>query len=326
MSAPWIGNEPGDWDSNWSPAAETYGQDTSRIRSGIENDGGTSRVSDSPLLPARTSGGIAWRFRSNSAWANALQHFRWLNAAGTEVLRVANTASGTQQLQFWNGSSWTGVGAAQAITTDLSLIAELSFAGLGTSSGDLALRYYPTSGGAAVAEWVGSGLGLTAATDIAKARLVAQSGGLFGVGEYIVSDDSPVGLIGYNRVGNANGTDTDGGAFGSIDDTTINDADFLSLASSGNRHSVKGTARNFAGRRVDAVSVTFRGRRGASGPTQVKVYLLISGTRYYHPDTITLSTSFSAYFVSWEDNPATSAPWLNADAENANLEWGWEAV
>lgn len=327
MPAPWIANEPGDWDVNWLQSDENReGVDTAHVRTGSEFDGGTSRVANSPLLPARTTGGVRWTWGTNSAPANGITHFAWVNDAGTEILRVTNTSLGNQQLQYWSGSAWVGVGSAQPVSLG-DYRAELTFDGLGTAAGVLTFRHFDMLSGSLVAEWSATGLDLTACTNISKARVRAQSGGIMAVAEYIVCDDPPGGLVGYNRAPNSDGIDTDGGTtYAAIDDLTLNDADFLSLAASGNKHSVKGTARDFAGQRVDAVTISFRARCGATGPTQVRAYLVLGGTRYYHPDTVTLSTSFAAYQVAWELNPANGLPWVGADAESASLEWGWEAV
>lgn len=121
----------------------------------------------------------------------------------------------------------------------------------------------------------------------------------------------------------ADGTDTDGaGGYDNINDLTINDSVVTSLGAAEKR-SYKATARTITS---DIFSVSVAGRlRSSAGGESAKPYLKIGGTRYYG-DTFALSTGFSPYQYVWDLNPATAAAWTPSEANDANMEWGWEVV
>jgi hypothetical protein len=65
-------------------------------------------------------------------------------------------------------------------------------------------------------------------------------------------------------------------------------------------------------------------RRGASGPSQVKLYVVIGGTRYYSPAIAVNGVGFVTVAYQWDLNPATSAPWTVTQING--LEIGVEAA
>jgi hypothetical protein len=123
------------------------------------------------------------------------------------------------------------------------------------------------------------------------------------------------------------GTDaTDGvGTLADVNEQAFNDATFQALSATGQRRSYRAAARTGTSSVVTGVTISCRAAYEEGGPTQIRPYLLISGVRYYGPN-IALTLVFSAYQHTWALNPATGAAWTTAQADDANLEFGWEAV
>lgn len=307
---------------------------TSRSGGSIQANGGPSDYGQSQFFGSRTTGtfGMArgWSSIPTSAVVATL-----LNDAGTEVIRLIGATGPVIKLQFWNGASWTDVGSMTGLSaSDDQQRYYIEFDGLGTSSG--LLRYRTISSADVLVGTVqGTGLNLTSVTNVAAIRIYTGLNGFSDdneIGEIFLKDGiGSTAIYVYGQRPNANGTDnTDGtGSYTDVDDTSgLGLTDFITLPSAANKRSFKSAARSFGGRFVKGVSASFLVRRGATGPTGVKAYLLIGGTRYYHPvGTVTLpDTNWHARTFDWELNPVTSAPWLEADAADANLEYGLEAA
>lgn len=333
MSFDFIGVEGECWSSNSVLQTSTYGQDTTRLRGGIR----LSQAADDPRsypLPARTAGQITWRMRNNSDWVSGVHNFSWSNDAGIEVLRVRNTNTNTLQLQYWNGSTWVGIGAAQVVTADLVIRAHMVYSGLGTSSGSISLVYINLTSGLPVATWSATGLDLTACTNISRHNLFRTSLGTMSVGEYVSSGNEDLSAsVCHTVVGNATGSDNTGatGTFAAFDEgaanqNSVDDADFLQLSSVGSRYSFTAPARDFAGRTVRTLCISYRARRGSSGPQTIRPYIKIGGTRYYAADQVLTTNFTSGYQAFWDVNPATGLMWTAAEAQAASLEFGFEAA
>lgn len=278
---------------------------------------------------ARTAGGFTVTALTNTATSS---HVVAYNAAGTPVFRF-NLASGTSaSFQYWTGA-WTTAGSSWTQTTSVNYNYRVDFSGLNSSGGAVTVTVTLADGSeTVVANFTVSSLDFTAISDVAAVGGVAPAGGTRYFSTYAIRDGSVLATYVYGNVPTADGTDTDGtGTFASVDDTSTPDTAFISLPTSGNRRSVKNSAaRNYGGRTVLGVNVPARMRCGATGPTQVLVYLKIGGTRYYFGGgagtPITLTTSFLPYNFIWLLNPATAAAWTHAEAIDAAMEWGWEVV
>lgn len=288
----------------------------------------------SPVLPVRTSGNAGAAILLSNA-AVSEPNVELLGAGLTNKLRFTKVAPGVNGtvyiFQYWDGSAWVNVGSSFDLGNS-SLVTQLRFewSGYGTSSGAVSIRVFRDAGEALVAARSVTGLNFTSHSGIVQMRVLEARGGQpSNFSTMFVCDADGDSSYVYNNVGNANGADTGGtGTFASINDVGANyDTSFISLPSSGNRRSVKNTAdRVYDNRTVRAVAVNVRLRRGATGVTQARVYLTIGGTRYYHPTTLTLTTSFEPYCMVWETDPSTSSAWTLTNAQAASLEWGVEAV
>ncbi|MBU3992582.1 MAG: hypothetical protein KKA12_08585 [Alphaproteobacteria bacterium] len=285
---------------------------------------------ESPVQTARTSGasGVS---RSITTFASGNTLREWYNAGGTAVLRIQAIGTRQFQLQYWNGSGWTAVGAGGTITTGSLYRFTVEFSNLGNAStGALRFMIFRDSTDIVELDVSATGLNLSACTDIAKFRDYGTGSTIDTLTEAFLKDGSGASAYCYGSVPTAAGTDnTDGtGAYTAVDDGNVTnpDSDVISLPASGNKRSYKTAARNFSGRACKGVTREIRMRCGATGPTQVKPYLLIGGTRYYHASSpVTLTTIFVDYQFTWELDPSTGAAWA-ANAESANLEWGVEVV
>jgi hypothetical protein len=337
MTAPWFANTlAGANPSSGTIFTTTSAQrvTSSRVdRSSIGSGGATTDYLLGEQQTARTSGGCGFA-KGFAAFASGLTLQEWLNSSGTAVLRVRTASTSTVALEYWNGATWVAVGSAVTVTTDTPYRFLVDFSGMGTAAGALSFDVVNTATEASAGSASASGLDLTSATNIARSKTyTAHNGGdaTARFGEMFMKDGSAMAAYVYANRPTGNGTDnTDGtGSVLSIDDqgTANHDADFVSLASSGNRRSFTCAARSVGGRTPKGVGAALRLRCGASGPTQVKPYLLIGGTRYYHPSSpVTLTTSFQSKMFIWETNPATSAAWTAAAVESAALEFGIEVV
>lgn len=331
MAAPWATNSLAGALESISTIGQGSVASSARADRSIYGSGSVADSVEGQAQTARTSGGTGCT-RSYPSFASGNNLASWKNAAGTEVLRIRSTAALTVQLQYWDGAAWPAVGAAIVMTTAIDYRHMVDFAGMGGASGTLTYRIVADATETLQGTSTASGLNLTSATDIARMRVYSAAGStsawLFG--EFFIKDGSALSAYVYSNKPTSNGTDaTDGtGTFTDVDDTSTSmDTDFVSLPTSGNKRSFKAAARATGGRSIKGVSVSMRLRCGASGPTQVKPYLLISGVRYYHASSpVTLTTTISVYVFTWELDPSTTAVWTNAAAESANLEFGYEVV
>lgn len=333
MAIDFVANEGDCWIANAVISNSSLGVDLTRVRSGSGIATGSWTTAESRTLPARTAGEVTWRTQNNSNWQNGTSNFFWRAAGDTEVLRIQNTATGTQQLQYWNGSAWVGVGSPQAVTQNAILRARLVYSGLGTTNGSLTLTYINVSSGVTENTWSASGLDLTNCPSIAKMGLRRQTTGTLAISEYVSGDENLAGVVTHSGVGTANGTDNTGavGTFSNIDEgsgatNSVDDSDVIQLPVAGNRYSMTMPARSFSGRAVRTVVINYRARRGISGPTTIRPYLKIGGTRYYAADQVLTTAFTSSYQAFFNIDPSTGEAWATAAAEDGNLEFGWEAA
>lgn len=285
--------------------------------------------------PSRTSGcaGINALIASSSSSLGGV--FVLLDSSLGNVLRVAQTATNRLNLQYWNGSAWVTIGSGVSGYTNTSnsnsVRITVDFDGLGTASGSATMRVYEDSADTLLGTVTGTGLPFSSLANVAYYLLPTKGTSLVNSTEHFLADGSAETMYRYGSRPTADGADTDGtGGWADLNDASLSalDTTFVSLPSSGNRRSAKNsTARDYNGRGVRAVGFGARLRCGATGPTQVRPYLTVGGTRYYHPSApVTLNTSFESYSFTWEQNPATTADWTTADAQAASLEYGIEVV
>ena len=250
--------------------------------------------------------------------------WRIIDTNGGPILRLAggNNAQ-SNSIQYWNGSTWVQIGPTLPSSITLNLSSwEILF-----KSGDPATVTVSRNGLAHVQNvsigqqdpfgWV--------------QRRNCDGVGICTISELIIGDGSRA-LVNYlveTELPTADGTDTNGtGTFADVDDVVSDGgATVLTLAANGDNHSFTSPARTqaIADGVVGGVSAAGNLKCDATGPQNARFYLKIGGTRYYST-TFALSTAYSGYEYTWDENPSTAANWTVADAEAAGLEWGVEAV
>lgn len=321
MTIVFLGNEREAFAANTGPVTEATTAGTfnaTYCRSSLFCSGSTQAI-DSEVLGALATAYTRFDFYTAYVANSGRVYVRWYNSSGTEVFRLTGNTSSQFQMQYWSGATWTNIGGtATAPNSVLSTIQVKIVCGASGAAELLVNDVSVASGTAAMA----------AVTNIDKVQYVDNIGGGSAL-YYSRITVANVDLTGYQQFlspATSNGTDTGGtGTYTDINELPLNDATMISLAAAGDRHDFKSAARSFGSTTVKGVTITARAQKGLSGPTKMKFYLLISGTRYYSPD-VSLTTSLTGYEYTWELNPATSAAWTNVAAADANLEWGWEAV
>lgn len=301
---------------------------------GVESARVAGTGAQSPVLPERTSGDAGFAVMNYNAFSSEAR-VELLGAGDSNRIRLVKTTPGSNstqyRMEYWNGTSWTIVGSVFDLNASATWYqVRIQWSGYGTSSGSVSFRVFADAGETLIASGSASGLNFTSLSGIVRIRYTDPrgAGNSYFSAAFIVDSGGDTSYV-YTNVANADGSDTNGtGGFGSINSTgSTYDSTFISLPASGDRRSVKNTAdRNYNNRTVRAVSVSARLRRGATGPSQARVYLTIGGIRYYHPTVLSLTTSFVSYSLVWENDPSTSAPWTISSAQAASLEWGVEAV
>lgn len=263
---------------------------------------------------------ISWASRFADDDGNNM--LRFYNSSGTEVFRVDVVAPSEDfQAYYWNGSSFVAVGSSWFMDDS-------------TSGGVHELVIHIECGGSGAFEafydgaLVDSGAVASASVDnIKEVRFYdSDSSTTFGTfySEMIFSDEALVGATLETQWPTGNGTDADGtGAYTDVDEATRSDVDYIVLANVGEKQSITYDAFTETQDAVLAYVLSATIGCDASGPSQVRAYIVVGGTRYYS-SPVTVSLSILPYNFVWETNPATAAAWSVAQIE-AVTECGIEA-
>lgn len=244
------------------------------------------------------------------ASATQTRPFSWLDGSGTERVRIKYAGSGTNLLtvEYWNGASFTALTAVslnmQTIrqTIDLHVVCN-------TASGSINLYVAGNNR-------LNSGtIDLSATTALRKFRFYGGTVSTLTVPTYvsqvIVADEPTIGWRALTRYPNGAGATGDWtGDYTSVDETIYNDADFINSSTNGQVETFTQTGPAITGYVVRAVCVAARAKKGASGPANVQLALRVSGTDYFSSSKA-LDLGYGAHFNIWEQNPATTADWIN---------------
>lgn len=262
---------------------------------------------------------VSWASRNADSDGPFL--LRFYNSGGTEVFRVDATSVETFQAYYWNGSTMVAVGSTWNMVDSVSggvreLVLHIECGG----SGNFAAYY----DGAEVA----TGAIASTATDNIKSFRGADTENTTTYGtyftEFIFADELLIGASLETQWPTGNGTDADGtGTYADVDEATRSDADYIVLANVGEKRSVTYGAFTETQDAVLAYILSATLGCDASGPSQVRAYIVVGGTRYYS-SPVTVSLSILPYNFVWETNPATAAAWSAAQIE-AVTECGIEA-
>lgn len=271
-----------------------------------------------------TDGSFKVQWWTNFIDTDDSDHFLLLsNGSGTGQLRLNCGSNGTVMgLQYWTGAAWAQVGSTFNPGVYSSVMTEIVIRFTCGASGTAELFF---NGVSKAAGSIGS-----ATTNIRTAKMFSpdvNATWYFSEGIFENGTQGLIGSVVETEAPTANGTDnSDGtGSYTDIDETITTDADRITLTAAGQKRSFTSPARTSTLAEVLGVTVAARMSRGTSGPQNFKFYLLIGGTRYYGPTTA-LGLGYAAYQYTWATNPSTGLQWTTAEANDAALQWGVEAV
>lgn len=259
-------------------------------------------------------------------YSNGFNIWTARNAAGTDLARIT-CAGGAAQFQIWNGAAFVNVGAAFAFV-GLATKGRFDIHVKGGAAGVIDVYHGAPGSQIKVVEAAGNYASVTGLVRVTHAGTQTAGGFNSDIGHEIVQDTPTLSTNCEIKPPTSDGTDVDGGAgeWADQDEAPYSDADATVLDTTGKRQSFKAAARTLTQATVVGVTVSVRAwYEAGGGPTKIKPYLKISGVRYYGP-TFTLDLVAKGYQYTWALNPATGALFTAAQANDATLEWGWEAV
>lgn len=137
--------------------------------------------------------------------------------------------------------------------------------------------------------------------------------------QIIVSDESTIGkrLKTVPATG-AGATTTWIGTYAEIDEAVYADVDFINSASADEVELFAHSSTVSGGYSVQAVVVTARAKRGASGPQNLQLALRSGGTTYFTASQA-LGLGYGAHVGIWEDDPATAAAFTTSAITTAQF-------
>lgn len=253
----------------------------------------------------------------DSSGAGLQTAMAFVNNAGVEILRMR--WSGTTILfESHATGSWLQLGAT--VTAPSTSKQEIDIFYDAQASGNLKLYI----GGTERFAYAGD---LSGCANIAEIRLkgYAFAGVATGRWHGVMVADIP--LIGY-RLGTfyPSGAGSDSGwvsGFTTIDEAVHNDGDYIASATANQISTFALTGPDLTGYAVAAVGVAARAKRGASGPANLQLTLRSGGTNYFSASKA-LDIGYETKLHVWEDNPATSVPFLTS--EIASLQAGVKSI
>ncbi len=253
---------------------------------------------------------VDFQVRNAGSTSNEHTRFLWYDTDGVPVVRLVHIYNaGTIRLDYFNGSTWITAGSditvdveGQLQTLDIHIVCN-------TASGSIKMYMSGTlriDSGTVDLSWI---------DEIDFVR--AYGGTIFGLGyntyisQVIVADEPTIGMRLLTRYMNGAGATGDWtGGYTDVDEIIYNDADFISSAVADQVELFTQTGPEISGYVVRAVGVSARARRGASGPANIQLALRSAGSNYFSPSK-PLDIGYGAFLHIWDEDPATSADWLN---------------
>lgn len=233
--------------------------------------------------------------------------FHWMDGGGTAKIRLVQIySSNTLRAEYWNGSAWTSAGSATVNmisrqTIDMNVVCN-------SATGSIKVYVAGTLR-------INSGsIDLSGITALGKIRILGVTNSIrmnTYASQVIVADEPTIGWRLLTRYVNGAGADSAWtGAYTDIDEITYNDADFILSGTNNQVSTFTQTGPSITGYTVRAVGVAARARRGASGPQNLQLALRSSGTTYFSSSKA-LDLGYGAFLHVWDQNPATTADWIN---------------
>lgn len=244
--------------------------------------------------------------------------FECYNATGTVVFRIRNVTGNGASLvaEYWNGATYTTIGAAFAITS-ASTQSKFHVALVCGASGSCTVHVN------GVQKTTGS---ITSASmnNVAKCRwwtsgsvtgektwFTELAGANFDLRDLFIRYDAPTG----NSATNTAWT----GDYLNVDEADRNDTDMISSAAASDRETYTHAAYTLPGGvQIDSVWVAGRGRVNGAGPTDAKFSLRSGGTNY-DSSVLALGAAFAPRCRYWAADPATSTYFTQTGYNNVEF-------
>ena len=271
---------------------------------------GPDHITADTMSWSAQTGDFYFHFEEADGSGGVLSHtvIEWFSGS-TANFRIRQTypsgssAGRSWTLQYLNASAvWTDVGSALPIGSgraDYDLFVNITTG--------VAKLYVRGSVSAATA----TGLSLGHMSGITKARLHSDTGGRYF--SQIVADTTPT--IGYRLASvHPNGAGSDSawtGTYLNIDETSLDDADFVNSATANQVSTYTLSSVTLTGYSVQDVTVSFRSKCGGSGPQNIEAVLRSAGTNYFSSN-LAQDVGYAPYQNTWSTDPATSADWVLA--------------
>ncbi|MGX7895462.1 hypothetical protein [Tsuneonella sp. HG222] len=242
-----------------------------------------------------------------------------LDDTGTAVIRifcVGASTTFTWQLQYLNSSAvWTNIG---------STISQQE-----NTNGDFDIYANVTTGAISL---FASGTERVSATGLSLGHIDSLDGVRFyssGLhrewGQFVVADESTIGMRVATRYANGAGATSDWtGGYTAIDEIAYEDGDTVSSDTAGQIELFTQTGTDLTGYTIRAVSIASRAKRGSTGPQNMRHVLRINGSNFDNGSDIALSLGYGAHCSVWEQNPDSTGDWATADL--TGLQFGVKAI
>ena len=261
-------------------------------------------------------------FTANTAsqTGSLLSIFNVAYSATNPLFRIRG-ASAVYSLQFWNGSSYTTIGTVNGINTE------------GKARWDVHVKISDTEGVFEVYK-DGTLVGPAAPVDTKliagvsganMIRLHNPSGWVSGVLYFsgvIVSTTDTRGLQLIQTTPVSAGEMTEWtGSYADVDDTDINDADFITSSTVGSISTFDfGTIpTEYNSMEIEAVVLAFRGQSGGGAVASLEGVARIAGTNHTKQLEKALPSIYGPAQAIFHNNPTTTGPWTTAQVRAAEF-------
>lgn len=265
-------------------------------------------------------------YYGDNSWTANLNILEIRSSTYGVVARLRVTAYETVIAEVYDGAAWISFGTFSP------------FASFNVVTVDVNLSIAPTGGqaswyvnGGLVGTYTGDTQGFAATTIIDNVRIQnnTSSSDFSWFSQVIVADEDTRGMKVSTLAPNGTGALADWtGTFADVDETTINDSDFISasVADAGELFTMtdlSSTAQN--GYEVKAVVQSARASKGLTGPQNLQYYMYSNGTVNASPNITGIVNNFATLpqYV-WANDPSTGSPWTIANVNN--LQAGFKSI
>lgn len=294
--------------------------DTDFARAGVDLNYGA------PVFAAVDLGGITevwvhWRYGNTNGDDDNTDFFQIMDASQQGIVRLYSNSDGSWYFQYYNGSTWVDIGSTVRASANSTHDIHCKIDG---STGEFAWYQNGTE--------IASTTGDTDHFSATISYLWWDTYDIFAaayMSEVICTDtENTVGMRLATIAPDGAGSNSDWtGAYTDIDESSVNDADFISsgTANEVSTYSMGNLSTAAAALSPVALVESSRALIGASGPQNLQHVVRTGGTDYNGSSVSGLTTSFKNGFQTvWDVNPDTAAEWSTSEI-NA-LELGVESI